>query len=838
MKDHSTKRNDRHGQRLILISAVLFCSSLSLAACVTETCKEKSPLVEMEVKLESIPLERAAVIEIESLVTTNAPTGEQAPSFRRRKIHHFPFPENARDGKITYLLDPGNYVKKHAALEELSYYNLLLIVRIYDQQNVLLGRGEWYEEMEPNGCHMHSMTVSADSQPQCDPTAEGKPCPAPDATDPSVCRPSEAEAADHDCRPSACSDGFTDVWRGELCDPAQTAWNGTCYENCLPKPVSMQVPAHKTDNAENEYMGNMYFETSSTDHLTMASPVPLLDGTDYPKANVLLSDLDGDSLQEMVVSFPGANDIDTTGVAAPLGQVMVVDRKLSKDTAVLDDNSAKTFVIGQPWSTDENKATLLGFSIASGDLDADGAQELAMGAPMAQEGKGAVYLLFGSSLTGVDSQTIRIGTHTNSYQGITAKEKNSYLGYQVALADFNGDGVSDIAASAPGPGPGPNAEGKGRVFLHISNPDRFGQGRSSLTFETDPEARTKVIVFELSESFSGSVTALGASLTAGDLDGDGFADLIMGTQTSSNPGEPPLGAAYVFFGGPHLSADSPTRAIQLDDPTTWTPDELVPIESAANEDRGLAGSLAVTDLDRDGAGDLALALGKHGTPISPHGLVVIPGHRFRALRNSSTTNPDTLMQNPLRILSQDSGPSGSQFASSLFAADINGDRTLDLAISAPKDTGDATSTTTRPGSVYFLLGSALANHTGEHADHTDPYIIENLISSDEPTDIPLIAAHGPTTEQWFGLAIGMSSHRSRSPEYKPTPDHAGIPNPPNPFTYILGLGPCRPKTQGSEECSNPSQHTATIQILRLNALLPCRFQPYCPLAKTQEEQKE
>ncbi len=162
---------------------------------------------------------------------------------------------------------------------------------------------------------------------------------------------------------------------------------------------------------------------------------------------------------------------------------------------------------------------LLGFSMACpGDIDGDGVADLLVGGPADANGAGRVELYRGQP-DGTFRPWRTFGPG----------------GYSVAaLGDINHDGVPDFAIGDPGDATHGRSSGAVRVY--------FGDRREGGVLAATLHGR------RAGDLFGYSIAG------AGDLNGDGFADLV-----TSAPGDPTDGAAagiaYVWFGGAKLHAE-------------------------------------------------------------------------------------------------------------------------------------------------------------------------------------------------------------------------------------------------------------------------------------------
>jgi len=168
----------------------------------------------------------------------------------------------------------------------------------------------------------------------------------------------------------------------------------------------------------------------------------------------------------------------------------------------------------------ENNADFFGTSVAwVGDVNGDGYDDLLIGAFRYPEigSVGKAYLYFGGPAIDLVADLVISPPAGGS----------GWFGVSVASAgDFNGDGHPDFIIGAQ------NSGYEGKAFIYYGGP----------SLDATPD------VSLIGESI-GSITAFGASVSsAGDVNDDGFDDVIVGAPWYGGGGNKP-GRAYVFFGG-------------------------------------------------------------------------------------------------------------------------------------------------------------------------------------------------------------------------------------------------------------------------------------------------
>jgi len=161
----------------------------------------------------------------------------------------------------------------------------------------------------------------------------------------------------------------------------------------------------------------------------------------------------------------------------------------------------------------------LGTSVLSRDLDGDGLQELVVGAPGTSEPgfpqRGAVHVFNGRTLQGRS-----VLDASEADQTLAGPESGGRFGWALALADLNADGRWDLAVSSPATG-AVDLELDGRVWVYLGR-------EGDLPFSALPDVEIRA-----EETYA----RLGWSLGAGDANGDGFHDLLVGAPYAGAGGQ-------------------------------------------------------------------------------------------------------------------------------------------------------------------------------------------------------------------------------------------------------------------------------------------------------------
>ena len=403
-------------------------------------------------------------------------------------------------------------------------------------------------------------------------------------------------------------------------------------------------------------------------------------------------DINGDGIDDLIIGAPNA---DSSGNYSSEGESYVVfgsddDFAASLDLAELDGSNG--FVI-----TGIDNGDNLGRSVSNaGDVNGDGIDDLIIGAPYADSSgnygsEGESYVVFGSSDGFAANLDLSELDGSNGFV-ITGIDNYDNSGRSVSSAgDLNGDGIDDLIIGAP------NA---GEYVYYGSN----GAGESYVVFgSSEVGTNGNIELSELDGSNGFVITGIdnydnsGRSVSsAGDVNGDGIDDLIIGAPNADSSGNySSEGESYVVFGSDDDFAASLDLA-ELDGSNGFV---ITGIDNGDNLGRSVSNA---GDVNGDGIDDLIIGApyadssGNYGSEGESY---VVFGSSDGFAANLDLANLDDI--DGLVITGIDNNDNSGTSVSG--AGDINGDGVDDLIIGAPNaDSGG--NNYSNEGESYVIFG--------------------------------------------------------------------------------------------------------------------------------------
>ena len=396
-------------------------------------------------------------------------------------------------------------------------------------------------------------------------------------------------------------------------------------------------------------------------------------------------------------SVAPAGDINGDGYSDVIVGVIGYSNGQTDEGAAFIYYGSGTGINSSPVILERNQANAgMGQAVAgAGDINADGYSDIIVGAYQYDNGQtdeGAAFIYQGTAG----------GINTTASAILENNQAQSWMGVAVASAgDINGDGFSDVIV---GSSEYDNVEiGEGAAFVYVGSVT----GINTIT----------VAVLE-----SNQVAALmGWSVaSAGDVNGDGYSDVIVGAFRYDN-GQTDEGAAFVYHGRPASLTVTPTV-----------------VSPAAQNQAGIGNAVAgIGDVNGDGFSDVIIgAVGYDGGNVDEGRAWVFYGHS-----TGLSAIPDVTLD--------DANQNGAGFGYSVAGAgDVNGDGYADVVVGAIFFTDGGN---TNEGRAWVYYGSAAG------LSATPNRILDNANQANSYYGASVTSAGDVNGDGYSDVAVGASA---------------------------------------------------------------------------------
>lgn len=370
-------------------------------------------------------------------------------------------------------------------------------------------------------------------------------------------------------------------------------------------------------------------------------------------------DFNNDGLDDLVVGIPKEDVYDSISAGVVDAGAVNVFYGHATDFGDAADIIHEASGAQPETAPDENDQ--FGKVLATGDFNDDGFADLVVGVYLQDFGTtgsvnngGKIAVYYGSA-AGIDVDSYEYISQ-NTFNVLDSNESGDLFGRSLAAGDFTGDGIDDLAVGVPGESIGGLADA-GMVQLF--------RGSTVSGVSTNDSLYSQ-------DTLNGALEAddgFGHALAAGDINGDGIDDLVVGIWKEDIGSVVNAGAVQVLMGTNGAAGPSNSFGPII------TQDNSQVIGTAAGGDR-FGQNVLLYDLDNDGYDDLIV--GSPRDNIIGSGPIVDSGGGVNVLFSNGT---DISLVNDLYFTANDIG---DRFGYSITAGHFRGaHRPTDLVVGIP-----------------------------------------------------------------------------------------------------------------------------------------------------------
>ncbi|MHC0061785.1 Ig-like domain-containing protein [Nostoc sp. UIC 10890] len=420
-------------------------------------------------------------------------------------------------------------------------------------------------------------------------------------------------------------------------------------------------------------------------------------------------DINGDGIDDLII---GARNADPNGNRDAGESYVVFGGSSVGSTGSLNLsslNGSNGFVINGIDAYDNS-----GFSVSNaGDINGDGIDDLIIGAinadPNGTRDAGESYVVFGGSSVGSTGSLNLSSLNGSNGFVINGIDVLDYSGVSVSNAgDINGDGIDDLIIGAQ------NADSNGNRTAGKSYVV-FGGSSVGSTGSLNLSSLNGSNGFVINGIDASDISGFSVS-NAGDINGDGIDDLIIGAANADPNGNSLAGESYVVFGGSSVGSSGSLNLSSLNGSNGFV------INGIDAYDRSGFSVSNAGDINGDGIDDLIIGArfaSPNGNNNAGESYVVFGGS---SVGSTGSLNLSSLNgSNGFVINGIDAGDISGNSVSK--AGDINGDGIDDLIIGAPNADPNGNS---NAGESYVIFG---------FRNNTPPDAVDDNASTNENTPL-------------------------------------------------------------------------------------------------------